>query len=233
MKCIWCGHSEHTFEPGKPYCEDCTLKCQRECVACKKPYPNLKAFALNEKRCNSCQMKYEHNKKKKEMKKLEDDIENDEIKELEEAAKDMGMENSEDDGGEEEEEEDDDDGKDEEDNNEEDNDNSISDYRDSKAKSYRKKKSITKVVNGKKREEEIDEQASVKGKKASKKKNTPKTIMEMFEEQQKKNKKTFKVGRKRKIPDSSQGYEAKKVLLEAIIDFNQKFPHKGQVIIYL
>ena len=113
MKCIWCGHSEHAFEPGKPYCEDCTLKCERECVACKKPYPNLKAFALNEKRCNSCQKKYEHNKKKKEMKKLEDDIENDEIKELEEAAKDMGMENSEDDRGEEEE---DDDGKDEEDN---------------------------------------------------------------------------------------------------------------------
>ena len=112
------------------------------------------------------------------MKKLEDDIENDEIKEPEEAAKDMGMENSEDDGGEEE----DDDGKDEEDNNEEDDDNSISDYRDSKAKLYRKKKSITKVVNGKKREE-IDEQASVKGKKATKKKNTPKTIMEMFEEQ--------------------------------------------------
>ena len=99
------------------------------------------------------------------MKKLEDDIENDEIKELEEAAKDMGMENSKDDGGEE-----DDDGEDEEDNDEEDDDNSISDYRDSKAKSYRKKKSITKVVNGKKREEEIDEQASVKGKKASKKK---------------------------------------------------------------
>ena len=231
MKCIWCGHSEHAFEPGKPYCEDCALKCQRECVACKKPYPNLKAFALNEKRCNSCQKKYECNKKKKEMKKLEDDIENDEIKEPEEVAKDMGMENSEDDGGEEE--EDDDDGEDEEDNDEEDDDNSISDYRDSKAKSYRKKKSITKVVNGKKREEEIDEQASVKGKKASKKKNTPKTIMEMFEEQQKKNKKMFGVGRKRKITDSSQGYEAKKVLLEAIIDYNQKFPHKGQVIIYL
>ena len=70
--------------------------------------PNLKAFALNEKRCNSCQKKYEHNKKKKGMKKLEDDIENDEIKEPEGAAKDMGMENSEDDGGEEEEEEDDD-----------------------------------------------------------------------------------------------------------------------------
>ena len=91
MKCIWCGHSEHAFEPGKPYCEDCILKCQRECVACKKPYPNLKVFALNEKRCNSCQKKYECNKKKKEMKKLEDDIENDEIKELEEVAKDMGM----------------------------------------------------------------------------------------------------------------------------------------------
>ena len=173
MKCIWCGHSEHAFEPGKPYCEDCTLTYQRECVACKKPYPNLKAFPLNEKRCNSCQKKYEHNKKKKEMKKLEDDIENDEIKEMEEAAKDMGMENSEDDGGEEEEEEDDD-GKDEEYNDEEDDDNSISDYRDSKAKLYRKKKSITKVVNGKKREEEIDKQASIKGKKASKKKNTQK-----------------------------------------------------------
>ena len=209
MKCIWCGHSKHAFELGKPYCKDCALKCQRECVACKKPYPNLKAFALNENRCNSCQKKYECNKKK-EMKKLEDDIENDEIKEPEEVAKDMGMENSEDDGGEEE----DDDGEDEEDNDEEDDDNSVIDYRDSKAKSYRKKKSITKVVNGKKREEEIDEQASVKGKKASKKKNTPKTIMEMFEEQQKKNKKTFGVGRKRKIADSSQGYEAKKVLLE-------------------
>ena len=168
MKCIWCGHSEHAFEPGKPYCEDCTLKCQRECVTCKKPYPNLKAFALNEKRCNSCQKKYEHNKKKKEMKKLEDDIENDEIKELEEVAKDMGMENSEDDGGEKEEE--DDDGEDEEDNDEEDDDNLVIDYRDSKAKSFRKKKSIPKVVNGKKREEEIDKQASVKGKKASKKK---------------------------------------------------------------
>ena len=100
------------------------------------------------------------------MKKLEDDIENDQIKELEEAAKDMGMENSKDDGGEEE----DDDEEDEEDNDEEDNDNSIIDDRDSKAKSYGKKKSITKVVNGKKREEEIDEQASIKGKKASKKK---------------------------------------------------------------
>ena len=98
---------------------------------------------------------------------LEDDIENDEIKELEEVAKDMGMENSEDDGGEEE--EDDDDGEDEEDNDEEDDDNSIIDYRDSKAKWYRKKKSITKVVNGKKWEEEIDKKASVKGKKASKK----------------------------------------------------------------
>ena len=21
MKCIWCGHSEHAFKPGKPYCE--------------------------------------------------------------------------------------------------------------------------------------------------------------------------------------------------------------------
>ena len=93
MKCIWCGHSEHAFEPGKPYCKDCTLKCERECVACKKPYPNLKAFALNENRCNSCQKKYEHNKKKREMKKLEDDIENDQIKKPEEAAKDMGMEN--------------------------------------------------------------------------------------------------------------------------------------------
>ena len=59
------------------------------------------------------------------MKKLEDDIENDEIKEPEEAAKDMGMENTEDDGGEEEEEEDDD-GEDEKDNDEEDDDNSIS-----------------------------------------------------------------------------------------------------------
>ena len=57
-------------------------------------------------------------------------------------------------------------------------------------------------------------------------------IMEMFEEQ-KKNKKKFGVGRKRKIADSSQGYEAKKVLLKTIIDYNQKFPHKGQVIIYL
>ena len=152
-------------EPGKPYCEDCTLKCERECVACKKPYPNLKAFALNEKRCNSCPKKYERNKKKWEMKKVENDIENDQIKELEEAAKDMGMENSEEDGGEE-----DDDDEDEEDNNEEDNDNSIIDDRDSKAKSYWKKKSITKVVNGKKREEEIDEQASIKGKKTSKKK---------------------------------------------------------------
>ena len=227
MKCIWCGHSEHAFEPGKPYCEDCTLKCERECVACKKPYPNLKAFALNEKRCNSCQKKYEHNKKKREMKKLEDDIENDQIKEPEEAAKDMGMENSKDDGGEEEE----DDDEDEEDNDEEDNDNSIIDDRDSKAKLYGKKKSITKVVNGKKREEDINKQASIKGKKASKKKNTPKMIMEMFEEQ-KKNKK-FRVGRKRKITDSSQGYEAKKVLLKAIIDYNQKFPHKGQLIIYL
>ena len=47
---------------------------------------------------------------------------------------------------------------------------SISDYRDSKAKSYRKKKSITKVVNRKKREEEINEKASVKGKKVRKKK---------------------------------------------------------------
>ena len=122
MKCIWCGHSEHAFEPGKPYCEDCALKCRRECVACKKPYPNLKAFALNEKRCNSCQKKYERNKKKKEMKKLEDDIENDEIKEPEEVAKDMGMENSKDNGGEEE-----DDGEDEEDNDEEDDDNSVID----------------------------------------------------------------------------------------------------------
>ena len=57
--------------------------------------------------------------------------------------------------------------------------------------------------------------------------------MEMFEEQQKKNKKTFKVGRKRKIADNSQGDEAKKALLEAIIDYNQKFPHKGHVIMYL
>ena len=64
------------------------------------------------------------------MNKLEDDIENDQIKELEEAAKDMGMENSEDDGGEEEEEDDD---EDEEDNDEEDYDNSIIDDRDSKA----------------------------------------------------------------------------------------------------
>ena len=39
-------------------------------------------------------------------------------------------------------------------------------------------------------------------------------IMEMFEEQ-KKNKKTFGVGRKRKITDSSQGYEAKKSALES------------------
>ena len=37
--------------------------------------------------------------------------------------------------------------------------------------------------------------------------------MEMFEEQQKNNKKTFGVGRKRKIADSSQGYEAKKSTL--------------------
>ena len=43
-------------------------------------------------------------RKRGEMKKLEDDIENDQIKEPEEAAKDMGMENSKDDGGEEEEE---------------------------------------------------------------------------------------------------------------------------------
>ena len=98
------------------------MKCEREHVACKKPYPNLKAFALNEKRCNSCQKKYECNKKKREMKKLEDDIENDQIKKPEEPAKDMGMENSKDDGGEEEEE---DDNEDEKDNDEEDDDNSI------------------------------------------------------------------------------------------------------------
>ena len=137
MKCLWCGHSEHAFEPGKSYCEDCTLKCERECVGCKKPYPNLKAFALNEKRCNSCQKKYEHNKKKREMK-LEDDIENDQIKEPEEAAKDMGMENSEDDGGEE----------DEEDSDGEDNDYSIIDDRDSKAKLYgKKRRSRNKLVS--------------------------------------------------------------------------------------
>ena len=131
MKCIWCGHSEHAFEPGKPYCQGCALKCERECVACKKPYPNLKAFALNEKGCNSCQKKYVRSKKKREMKKLEDDIENDEIKESEEAVKDVEMENSEGD------EEDDND--DEEDNDEEEDDNSITDDIDSKAKLHRKR----------------------------------------------------------------------------------------------
>ena len=63
-------------------------------------------------------------------------------------------------------------------------------------------------------------------------------IMEMFEEMkykedQKKNKKKNPgVRRKRKIADSSQVNEAKEALLKAVIDYNQNFPHKGQVIIY-
>ena len=63
--CIWCGTTEVKLAENKPYCPDCTSNCKRECTVCHKPYPNLKFYEKQSKRCNSCQSHYVVAKTKK------------------------------------------------------------------------------------------------------------------------------------------------------------------------
>jgi len=60
-KCIWC-FGECT---NKYYCTDCATKCQKECCRCHKPYPDLKYFTKNDKRCDSCEGKNINEKMKR------------------------------------------------------------------------------------------------------------------------------------------------------------------------
>lgn len=55
--CIWCGEKCENLVKNK-YCHSCQSKCVRECKTCHKPYPSLRFFKLNEKRCNSCHTRY-------------------------------------------------------------------------------------------------------------------------------------------------------------------------------
>ena len=68
-RCNWCGDENTVLFKDKPYCVECAQNSQKECSACHKPYPDLKYFALNLNRCNSCQKKMEKSKLKKEMEK--------------------------------------------------------------------------------------------------------------------------------------------------------------------
>ena len=55
-QCNWCFCN---LEKNKKYyCTNCETYCKRECCACHKPYPNLRFFVKDEKRCNSCQTRY-------------------------------------------------------------------------------------------------------------------------------------------------------------------------------
>ena len=68
-KCIYCGDEIELIE-NKKYCEQCLDNMYKECIRCHLPYDSEQYFSLNEKRCNSCQKKYENEKSKKEEKKL-------------------------------------------------------------------------------------------------------------------------------------------------------------------
>ena len=63
--CNWCGTTEVKLAENKPCCPDCTSNCKGECTVCHKPYPNLKFYEKNIKRCNSCQLRYVVAKTKK------------------------------------------------------------------------------------------------------------------------------------------------------------------------
>jgi hypothetical protein len=72
VNCNWCGCGKSGDEMmvSKEYCLDCYQKCARECITCHKPYPSLKFFVKNEKRCNSCQTRYLNQKVKKQNEKV-------------------------------------------------------------------------------------------------------------------------------------------------------------------
>lgn len=63
-KCNWCGKKVELANK-KPYCERCRENCERECIRCHRPFDNLNFFNNNEKRCDSCQVKYEKEKGKR------------------------------------------------------------------------------------------------------------------------------------------------------------------------
>ena len=66
-KCIWCCKKVELIEK-KTYCKRCEEKCERECIRCHRPFDDLKFFSKNEKRCDSCQLKFEKEKEKRRVK---------------------------------------------------------------------------------------------------------------------------------------------------------------------
>ena len=63
IPCIWCGDNCKSLIKNK-YCDTCKSKCVRECTTCHKPYPSLRFFKLDDKRCNSCHNRYLKQKQK-------------------------------------------------------------------------------------------------------------------------------------------------------------------------
>ena len=63
-KCNWCCKKVELIEK-KTYCKKCEENCERECIRCHRPFDDLKYFNKNEKRCDSCQLKYEKEKEKR------------------------------------------------------------------------------------------------------------------------------------------------------------------------
>jgi hypothetical protein len=55
--CNWCAENI-PLVPDKKYCYSCLASCYKECVRCKKPFPEEKYFLLSSDRCNTCYRRY-------------------------------------------------------------------------------------------------------------------------------------------------------------------------------
>jgi len=68
--CIWC-HQEYLRQGKKKYCEECNEKCVRECIRCRRPFPDLKWFETeNSVRCMTCEGAYQKEKLRRQENKL-------------------------------------------------------------------------------------------------------------------------------------------------------------------
>jgi len=67
--CSWCKCPALLVE-GKSYCQTCEEKMYKECSRCHLPYPDAKHFKTGQARCNSCQKKYEKEREKRLLNKM-------------------------------------------------------------------------------------------------------------------------------------------------------------------
>lgn len=69
LVCCWCGKNTTPLIKDRKYCLDCDEKKFKECIRCKRPFPDSKYFAdINSLRCNTCTKRYEKEKQRRKTK---------------------------------------------------------------------------------------------------------------------------------------------------------------------